>query len=71
VAEVEGPDAALGLVDELDLGEYRLFHAVRADLLKRLGRSAEALAAYDAAMARSQNATQREYLRRSRQALGG
>jgi RNA polymerase sigma-70 factor, ECF subfamily len=71
VAEVEGPDAALGLVDELDLGEYRLFHAIRADLLKRLGRSAEALAAYDAAIARSQNATEREHLRRSRQALGG
>ena len=38
VAEVEGPDAALALVDALDLGDYYLFHAIRADLLRRLGR---------------------------------
>ena len=42
VAEVEGPEAALALVDGLDLDGYRLFHAIRADLLRRLGRDAEA-----------------------------
>jgi RNA polymerase sigma-70 factor (ECF subfamily) len=69
VAEIQGPDAALDLVDGLDLGGYHLFHAVRADLLRRLGRSAEAAAEYDAAIARTQNAAERDFLRRSRQAL--
>src|SRR5215472_10462774 len=46
VAEVEGPDAALAVVDGLDLDGYHLFHSVRADLLRRLGRGAEAAAAY-------------------------
>ncbi|MGH4022920.1 MAG: DUF6596 domain-containing protein, partial [Pseudonocardiaceae bacterium] len=62
VAEVEGPDAALTLVDGLDLGGYHLFHAIRADLLRRLGRNAEAALAYEAAIARTENATEREFL---------
>ncbi len=53
VAEVEGPAAALTLVDGLDLGGYPLFHAIRADLLRRLGRDAEAAVAYEAAIART------------------
>jgi RNA polymerase sigma-70 factor (ECF subfamily) len=69
VAEVEGPEAALALVDGLDLGCYHLFHAVRADLLRRLDRKAEAALAYDAAIAGTENATEREFLKRSRQAL--
>ncbi|MEA2635801.1 MAG: polymerase sigma-70 factor, subfamily [Chloroflexota bacterium] len=69
VAEVEGPDAALALVDGLDLGGYYLFHAIRADLLRRLGRNAEAALAYAAAIARTDNATEREFLERSRQAV--
>jgi RNA polymerase sigma-70 factor (ECF subfamily) len=69
VAEVEGPDAALALVDGLDLGGYHLFHAIRADLLRRLGRNAEAAAAYEAAIARSENLAERDFLQRSRQAL--
>jgi RNA polymerase sigma-70 factor, ECF subfamily len=69
VAEVEGPDAALALVGGLDLGEYHLFHAVRADLLRRLGRDREAAAAYDAAMARTENTAEREFLRRQRDNL--
>ena len=69
VAEVEGPDAALTLVDGLDLDGYHLFHAIRADLLRRLGRTAEAASAYEAAIARSENATERDLLQRSRQAL--
>jgi RNA polymerase sigma-70 factor (ECF subfamily) len=71
VAEVEGPDAALAVVEGLDLGRYYLFHAVRAELLRRLGRNAEAVEAYEAAMARSENAAEREFLQRSRQALAG
>jgi RNA polymerase sigma-70 factor, ECF subfamily len=69
VAEVEGPDAALSLVDRLDLGGYHLFHAVRADLLRRLGRSAEAAEAYESAIARTDNAAERDLLERSRRAL--
>jgi RNA polymerase sigma-70 factor, ECF subfamily len=69
VAEVEGPDAALTLVDDLDLGGYYLFHAIRADLLRRLGRDGEAALAYEAAIAGTENATERHFLERNRQAL--
>jgi RNA polymerase sigma-70 factor, ECF subfamily len=69
VAELDGPDAALTLVDGLDLGGYHLFHAIRADLLRRLGRNSEAALAYEAAIARTENATERDFLRRSAQAL--
>ena len=69
VAEVDGPDTALALVDELDLGKHHLFHAVRADLLRRLGRNLEAAAAYEAAIERCDNLKEREFLQRRRQAL--
>ena len=46
LGEVEGPQAALDILDGLDLGEYHLFHAARADLLRRLGRHDEASQAY-------------------------
>jgi len=69
VAEIEGPQAALALVDGLALDRYYLFHAVRADLLRRLGRTREAALAYEAAIARSENAAEREFLQRSRDAL--
>ena len=69
VAEVEGPDAALGLVDGLDLDHYHLLHAIRADLLRRLGRDAEAAAAYEAAIAVTENVAERDFLRRRLQAL--
>ncbi len=55
VAEVDGPAAALAIVDDLALGNYYLYHAIRADLLRRLGRRAEAAAGYQAAIDRSQN----------------
>ena len=71
VAEVEGPDAALALVDALDLETYHLFHAIRADLLRRQGRFDEAARAYDAAIARAKNVAERDFLARSRQALIG
>jgi len=71
VAELNGPAPALALVDGLPLSEYHLFHAVRADLLRRLGRLGEAAEAYDAAIARSTNTIEREFLKRSRRALEG
>ena len=63
VAEVDGPVVALALVDELDLDRYHLFHAIRADLLRRLGRTVHAAEAYAAAIARTDNAAEREFLR--------
>jgi RNA polymerase sigma-70 factor (ECF subfamily) len=69
VAEVEGPDAALTLVDDLDLDTYYLFHAIRAELLRRLGRNADAALAYDAAIGRTDNASERDFLQRGREAL--
>ncbi len=74
VAEVEGPQAALALVDDLsplDLDGYYLFHAIRADLLRRLGRADDAARAYAAAIARTGNARERDFLQRSRDALTG
>ena len=69
VAEVAGPAAGLALVDALGLGTYRLFHAIRADLLRRLGRGSEASAAYEAAIELTQNAAERSFLSRRRQSL--
>jgi RNA polymerase sigma-70 factor, ECF subfamily len=66
VAELDGPEVALALVDRLPLSGYHAWHAVRADLLRRLGRSAEAKAAYDAAIAATQNSAERAYLSRRR-----
>ncbi len=71
VAEVDGPGVALALVDDLALGGYHPFHAVRADLLRRLGRYDEAILAYDAAIDGTGNAAERDYLRRRRDELGG
>ncbi len=71
VAEVDGPAAALTLVEGLDLGGYRLFHAIRADLLRRLGRDREAALAYEAGIALTENAAEREFLRRRRESLAG
>jgi RNA polymerase sigma-70 factor (ECF subfamily) len=64
IAEVAGPDAALALVDTLDLNSYHLFHAIRADLLRRLGRRTEAVQAYEAAIERTANTTERDFLQR-------
>jgi RNA polymerase sigma-70 factor, ECF subfamily len=69
VAEVSGPGAALELIDGLALDGYHLYHAIRADLLRRLGRNAEAALAYEAAIARTSNAAERDFLRRSLEAL--
>jgi RNA polymerase sigma-70 factor (ECF subfamily) len=65
VAEVDGPQVALALVDELALDTH-LAHAVRADLLRRLGRGDAARAAYDEAIARAANDVERRFLERRR-----
>jgi RNA polymerase sigma-70 factor (ECF subfamily) len=69
VAEVDGPGVALALVDRLHLGSYHLFHAIRADLLRRLHRTAEAAEEYEAAIAATGNAAERDFLRGRREAL--
>ncbi len=69
VAEVEGPTAGLELVERLSLGGYYLFHAIRADLLRRLGRAADAARAYEAAIERTENAAERDFLARRRDEL--
>ena len=66
IGEVNGPAAALDLVDQLDLENYHLFHSTRADLLRRLDRLAEAKAAYERAAALAPTEAEREFLR-----LGG
>ena len=69
VAEVEGAEAALALVEGLDLGGYRLYHAIRGDLLRRVGRRAEASLAYGAAIALTENEAERDFLERRRRSL--
>ena len=69
VAEVDGPEAALALVDGLELVGHHRFHVVRAELLRRLGRNASAVAAYDAAIERAENAAERAFLCRRRAEL--
>jgi RNA polymerase sigma-70 factor, ECF subfamily len=69
LAEVEGPEAALSVLGDLHLESYYLFHAIRADLLRRLDRSAEAALAYDAAIAATANAAERAFLEIRRQAV--
>ena len=69
VAELDGPAAALALADNLHLDRYYLFHVIRADLLRRLGRRAEADAAYDTAIARTGNAAERAHLALAKQQL--
>ncbi len=64
IGEVQGPAAALALVDELDLDNYYPFHASRADLLRRLGRHSEAAAAYQRAAAMAPTDAERDFFRR-------
>jgi RNA polymerase sigma-70 factor, ECF subfamily len=69
LAEVDGPAAALDVVDTLGLDHYYLFHATRADLLERLDRPTEAADAYDRALSLTTNTTERTFLERRRRAL--
>jgi RNA polymerase sigma-70 factor, ECF subfamily len=69
VAEVQGPGPALELADQLGLDGYHLYHATRADLLRRLGRRDDAAGAYAAAIARAANGAERSFLARQRDSL--
>jgi RNA polymerase sigma-70 factor (ECF subfamily) len=69
VAEVHGVERALQLVDAIDLPKYHLRHAVRADLLRRIGRTADASSAYRAALEYCENKKEREFLLRQCQSL--
>jgi RNA polymerase sigma-70 factor (ECF subfamily) len=64
IAEVDGPEAALSLVDGLDLDGYRYLHSTRADFLRRLGRLGEARTAYERALALATAEPERRFLER-------
>jgi RNA polymerase sigma-70 factor (ECF subfamily) len=64
IAEAEGPAAALAVVDGLDLPGYQYWHSTRAELLRRLGRAAEARAAYREALALARTVPERRFLER-------
>ena len=70
VAEAEGPEAALELLDGLGLEEYRYLHATRGELLRRLGRHGEARAAYGRALALAHDEAERRLLERRLSELG-
>ncbi|MFE6925144.1 RNA polymerase sigma factor [Nocardia sp. NPDC057663] len=69
LAEVHGPTTALHELSTIDLPNHHLFHAIRADFLRREGNLTEAAAAYDAAIALTANEVEREYLCRRRNSL--
>jgi len=70
VAEVRGPAEGLAAIDDLDLAGWHLYHAVRADLLERLGRTAEAAAAYATAIDLAGSDAERRHLAGRLEALG-
>jgi RNA polymerase sigma-70 factor, ECF subfamily len=72
VAELDGPEVALAIVDRLSekLINYHAYHAARADLLRRLGRSQDSRAAYDRAIELAGNTAETAYLTRRRNQLG-
>lgn len=71
IAELDGPEVALSVVDRLgeNLVEYHAFHAVRADLLRRLGRNEESCTAYNRAITLARNSAEIAYLTRRRDGL--
>jgi RNA polymerase sigma-70 factor (ECF subfamily) len=62
VAETDGPEAGLAILDRLDLGHYRYFHSTRASLLRRAGRPDEARQAYERALDLAQTEPERRFL---------
>jgi RNA polymerase sigma-70 factor (ECF subfamily) len=64
VAEVEGPEAGLRIVDQLALDDYRYLHSTRAELLRRLGRTDEARDAYRRALSLTDDDAERAFLER-------
>lgn len=71
IAELDGPEVALALVDRLGLEGYHAWHVTRAELLRRLGRDTDARDAYDAALALVENEAERAHLVRRRESLPG
>ncbi len=71
LAEVEGPAAAMAVVEDLELADYHPFHVVRADLLRRLGRTDEAAEAYATAATMTANTAERDFLEGRRARLTG
>jgi RNA polymerase sigma-70 factor, ECF subfamily len=68
IGELDGPEVAMAMIDRLEdrLDDYHAFHAARADLLRRLGRSRESRAAYDKAIQLAGNTAETAYLTRRR-----
>jgi RNA polymerase sigma-70 factor (ECF subfamily) len=62
VAEVDGPEVALQLIERLDLDSHHIWHSARGEMLTRLGHPAEAARAYEAAMVRTENESERSFL---------
>jgi RNA polymerase sigma-70 factor, ECF subfamily len=70
VAESDGPEAGLELIDGLDLDDYRYLHSTRGELLRRLGRTAEARDAFSRALALVDDGAERRLLERRLRELG-
>jgi RNA polymerase sigma-70 factor (ECF subfamily) len=70
IAEADGPEAGLAIADRLELGDYRYLHSTRGELLRRLGRTAEARQAYERALALSHDQPERRLLQRRLAELG-
>jgi RNA polymerase sigma-70 factor (ECF subfamily) len=64
LAELDGPDAGLALLDTLALDDYRYYHSTRAELLRRAGRTGDARAAYARAIELAETDPEREFLAR-------
>jgi RNA polymerase sigma-70 factor, ECF subfamily len=64
VAELQGPDVALTLLDQLELDDYRYYHSTRAEMLRRLDRTDEARAAYTRALEQTQPGPEQRFLER-------
>ena len=69
LAEIRGAEDALSTIERLDLDDYYLFHAVKADLLSRIGRNGDARRAYANAITLTANSAERAFLERARNAL--
>jgi RNA polymerase sigma-70 factor (ECF subfamily) len=71
VAEAGSPEQALQIVEQLGLGDYQYLHSTRAELLRRLGRIAEARSAYQSALELAASEPERRFLTRRLAELGG
>ena len=71
ISERDGPEAALALIEPLDLDNYHLWHASRAEMLARLGRDEEAVAAYRRAIQLTANRVEQTFLDESLRKISG